>query len=296
MIKRIVPSIVSVLAGLILGATSLSASFVSGQFDPSGTTMRMTRNEILFYSLPGFIPPICPPGACNPTGNFVVLPPVTGSFVGRQGETGTIKNLTRSSADQPTLAFSPTDSNLTVMNFVVLAAGPSITFELTRLASGRVASGMTAPVCDPAHTNEAGYQCITDVTSPLLLTNVQTSPGGAINTNIAISATGLAWFSATPAEKSNAVFSFITSKANLTIAGVLGEMSGSTGYTESALSGAIVVTPTPESTTLVLSGTALAVIALLSLRKSEDTRTRMAVRREPQTTQTIAVSSVSEGA
>src|SRR6266545_2385019 len=96
--QRIALTAGSSLVLLLISAAPLRANFVFGTFAPGGTTVRVTPNEVLFYNLPGFIPPVCPPGLCNATGNFQVLPPTTGSFAGRAGEIATIANLTRDPA------------------------------------------------------------------------------------------------------------------------------------------------------------------------------------------------------
>jgi len=269
--RRIALALVSVTA-LLMMSLPLSAAFVTGQFAPGGTTVRVSNIDILFYHLPGFVPPACPgtgSPACSPAdavGNLVVQPPTTSSFVGRAGEIGAVKSLTRNAAAEPNLAFAPTDVGLSIDNWLVLPNAPSITFRLTTLTSGLTASGGTAPICNPANWNTAGYRCTPDAGSPFLLSNVQTFPGGPINTDVSMSALGLAWFVATPGEKSPAVISLITTKAGQTIGDVLAEVS-SRGFTEGALGGSIVVTPIPEPATFVLGGLALVVIGLIPLRK-----------------------------
>jgi hypothetical protein len=199
-------------------------------------------------------------------GNLMVLPPTTATFAGRAGETGTVKNLTRNAAAEPNLAFAPTDTALAIFDWLVLPNAPSITFELTRLTSGLTASGGTAPICNPANWNTAGYRCTPDANSPFLLSNVQTFAGGPINTDVSMNALGLAWFVATPGDKSPAVISLITTKAGMTIGDVLTQVA-TQGFTEGALGGSIVVTPIPEPETFVLAGLALVVIGLIPLRK-----------------------------
>jgi hypothetical protein len=255
------------IALLVVAAQPLSANFVFGQFAPGGTTVRVTPNEILFYNLPGFVPPSCPPGPCPPTGNFQVLPPTSGSFSGRAGEIATIKNLTRDPGNSPPLAFAPVDTALAIMDFIMLSAAPAITFELTRLTSGMAASGFTAPVCDPALTATPGYRCVSDPGSPFLLTNVQTSVGGPINTNVSMNALALAWFTATPGEKSNATIALGTTFAGQTIRDIFAQLSAR-GFVESALSGSIVVTAVPEPATWTVVGIAMVGLVLISRRKA----------------------------
>jgi len=257
----------SSIALILLAASPLSAAFVAGQFAPGGTTVRVSSIDILFYHLPGFVPPACPgtgSPACSSTdavGNLIVQPPTTSTFTGRAGETGAVKNLTRNPVAEPNLAYAPTDVGLSIDNWLVLPNAPSITFRLTTLTSGLTASAGTAPICNSANWNDAGYRCTPDAASPFLLTNVQTFPGGPINTDVSMSALGLAWFVATPGEKSNAVISLITTRAAMTIGDVLTQVS-TQGFTEGALGGSIVVTPIPEPATFALSGAALLAIGL----------------------------------
>src|SRR2546426_1859141 len=197
--RRIALALVSVTA-LLMMSLPLSAAFVAGQFAPGGTTVRVSTIDILFYHLPGFVPPACPgtgSPACSSTdavGNLIVQPPTTSTFTGRAGETGAVKNLTRNPVAEPNLAYAPIDVGLSIDNWLVLPNAPSITFRLTTLTSGLTASAGTAPICNSANWNDAGYRCTPDAASPFLFTNVQTFPGGPINTDVSMSALGLAWF------------------------------------------------------------------------------------------------------
>ena len=266
------------LVAVLLIVAPLKADFVQGIFSPGSTTVRVTQNDLLFYTIPGLT-------LSGSSGNFQVLPPTTLSFVPYQGEVGTILDLTRSWTNHMTLgyAYAPSDTDLTascpgssppqsncpVTNFMTIpAAGvsnPGINLELTRIASAHT-ENPAAGVCDPAQWHNAGYTCFADASSPFLLTNTA-SGTGAINTSVLFNATGFAWFVTTPGQLSTVVYGFSATLVG-DIASQIGKLS-SPGFVETSLSGQVTATAipqVPEPATMSLIGFGLIAGSLL-LRK-----------------------------
>src|SRR5215510_4498537 len=179
---------------LVLTAPA-QAAFVNGAFQIGSTSMQVTPNDIIFYTLPVLVPSI---GAAN--GNFQVLPPVSGDFSGRTGQIGTIKNLTRAAADSPPYALAPADTAVAILDFMTLPAAPTMTFELTSIASG-ITQAPGTPLCTPANWNLAGTVCVADPTSPFLLENRRDNTG-QIGTYFTLRLNGLGWFTSTPTQQS----------------------------------------------------------------------------------------------
>src|SRR5437870_13869888 len=93
---KLTTRVCATLACVFLSTIPAHASFINGIFQFGSTSMRVTANDIIFFTIPALVPSV---GA--PNGNFQVLPPVSSSFVGRAGEIGTVNNLTRIAADSP---------------------------------------------------------------------------------------------------------------------------------------------------------------------------------------------------
>ena len=244
------------LASLVLVTVLPSkAAFVSGVFSPGSTTVRVTQNDMLFYTIPGGT-------LTGASGNFQVLNPVTGSFVPYVLEVGVIEDLTRSFASHLAngYQYAPSDSDLTagcpgspspgtpcpVVNFMTIPANgisnPAINLELTSIASAHT-ENPSAGVCDPSFWHNAGYTCFADATSPFLLTNTANGKG-QINTTVLFDAAGLAWFVNTPGQLSNVDYGF-----SATLVGDIATQImnlGSPGFDETSLSGQITVTAVPQ--------------------------------------------------
>ena len=248
---------------LVALAPAAQAAFVTGEFAPGSTSVRVTPSELLFYNLGITL--------IQPTGQFQILTPATGSFAPLLGSTNTIQDLTRVSSDPscPGCAFAPTDTPLAVMNFMVLpTVGTSITIELTGIAAAIHTPGTS--LCgslSAAQLSAAGTTCTPDATSPFLLKNILNSSTGGVNTTVNFAGSGLAWFLASPGDKSTAAINFSTSFTNETIGQLLAALA-TTGFVESSLQGDVRVTPIPEPATLSLAGLALVALGLVKRRRA----------------------------
>ena len=255
---RAVP-ILCLLAAMAF-APSAKAAFVTGEFAPGSTSVRVTPSEILFYNLG--LPPLTPP-----TGTFNVLTPVSGSFV--TGTGNTILDLTRTPGDPSCVGcgFAPTDTVLAINNFMQLPnGGAPVTVELTGIAAATNTPG--TPVCSTlsaAQLAAAGTTCTPDAASPFLLKNV--TDGATINTTVNFNASGLAWFLASPTDKATASIVFGTSFTATTIAQLLNTLQ-TQGFVESSLQGDVKVSAVPEPGTLSLAGLALIGLGLVKRRKA----------------------------
>ena len=247
---------------LVALAPAAQAAFVTGEFAPGSTSVRVTPNELLFYNLGVTL--------VQPTGQFQILTPATGSFAPLLGSTNTIQDLTRVSPDAscPGCAFAPTNTPLAIMNFMMLpTAGTSITIELTGIAAAIDTPGTA--LCgslSAAQLSAAGTTCTPDATSPFLLKNVLNSSTGGVNTTVNFAGSGLAWFLVSPGDKSNAAINFSTSFTNETIGQLLAALA-TTGFVDSSLQGDVRVSAVPEPATLSLAGLALVVLGLVKRRK-----------------------------
>jgi len=243
---------------LLALAPLAKASFVSGQFAPGGTSVEVTSNEILFYDLG--VPPVM-----TPTGAFAIDSPATGSFSTLVGDTSTIVDLTELSGDPSCVGciFAPVDTSLSPNIFMKLpASGTTIELSINDLSAGQDTPG--TPICSTltfAQLTTSGTSCTPSATSPFILSNQTVA--GTLDTFVSLTATGLAWFTATPSQTSSAVYSFTTSFAGQSIAGVLADIA-SQGDIVSSLGGDVVVTATPEPATssmMLLAGAGLLLLS-----------------------------------
>jgi hypothetical protein len=214
-----------------VGVTGAQATPVFGNFSASGGALGLTSTTMDFLTLPGFIPGPAP-------GNFVVSPSVTGSFVGRVGETATIKDIP-----------SPMGGPISILNFIVMPNAPAITFHLTFIDFGL----FTAANCGSAPA--AGQVC--------------TPPGSAFNfmntsvnsSTLSFNVRGLTNFLATPADISQFSGVFTTQFSDMSYQAVLATLAAGGSVTSSWSASFTVVggpaQPTPEPTTLALLGTSL---------------------------------------
>jgi hypothetical protein len=250
---------------LLALAPMAKASFVSGQFAPGGTSVEVTANEILFYNLG--IPPVV-----TPKGTFAVDSPATGSFSGLVGDTSSIMDLTQLSGDPSCVGciLAPVDTSLAPNIFMQLpASGTTIDLSLANITAGVDTPG--TPICSTltfAQLTTSGTSCTPSATSPFTLSNVTVS--GTLDTFVTLTGTGLAWFTATPTQTSPAVYSFTTSFAGQSIAGVLATIA-SQGDIVSSLGGDVVVTsgsvPEPGTgTAMLLGGAGLILLSLIRTR------------------------------
>jgi len=255
---RAVP-ILCLLAAMAF-APSAKAAFVTGEFAPGSTSVRVTPTEILFYNLG--LPPLTPP-----TGSFNVLTPVSGSFV--TGTGNTILDLTRTPGDPSCVGcgFAPTDTVLAINNFMQLPnGGNAITIQLTGISAAIDTPG--TPLCGSLtalQLSAAGTTCTPDSTSPFLLKNV--ANGGSISTTVSFNGSGLAWFLSSSSDKSIASIAFGTSFTSTTIGQLLTTLA-TQGFVESSLQGDVKVSAVPEPGTLSLAGLALIGLGLLKRRKA----------------------------
>jgi len=236
------------------------ASFVNGSFEIGGTSVRATTNELLFYNLGVGT-------ATPPTGEFVTTVPSTGSFA--PGVDGTILDLTGISPDAACVGcgFAPVSTVLAIPNFILYpAVSPTITIELTGITAP------SAPLCGTLTIGQkatAGIDCTPNATSTLLLTNVLNGSTGAIDTQVAISAAGNAWFIATPGQVSSAQISLASTFTGENINQVLNTESSQT-FIDTGLDGQVVVTggATPEPGTLsMMLGSGLLAFGLVLRRR-----------------------------
>jgi hypothetical protein len=248
------------------------ASLVTGTFAPGGTSVEVTATEMYFYNL-GVAPPV------TPTGEFTVDAPVTASFSGLGGADAYITDLTDTPSDAACTGciYAPTDAAVGTPNVFIdipsLTPGDTIDIELTGLSAGADTPG--TPICSSLTLGElvaAGTSCTPASNSPFILANEFDSSTGEINTVVSFSAAGLAWFTATPSQTSDAAMNFTTSFTGDTIAGVLGTIS-STGNIVSSLAGSIVVTaastvPEPGAgAMMLLAGGALLLLSRIRVRR-----------------------------
>jgi len=252
--------ILCLLAGIAF-APSAKAAFVTGEFAPGGTSVRVTPSEIFFYNLG--IAPLTPPN-----GQFNVLVPATGSFV--TGTGNSILDLTRLPGVDPNClgcGFAPTDTTLAILNFMQLPnGGAPVTIELTGIAAAIDTPGTA--VCSTLSAGAlatAGTTCTPDAASPFLLKNV--SNNGAISTTVSFNGSGLAWFVASPTDRSTASIAFGTSFTSTTIAQLLATLQ-TQGFVESSLQGDVRVSAIPEPGTLSLAGLALVGLGLVRRRQT----------------------------
>jgi hypothetical protein len=258
--RAITYSLAGVLLLLVLTVPA-QATFINGAYQIGSTSMQVTVNDIIFYTLPGLVPSI---GA--PNGNFQVLPPVSGDFATRTGQIGTIKNLTRLPANSPPYSLAPADAAVAILDFMTLPAAPAMTFELTNIASGGTQAPGT-PLCTAANFNLPGTVCVVDPGSPFLLENRRDNTG-QIGTYFTLRLNGLGWFTATPTQQSTWVMSVAGSIAGQTIGQTLGQLA-STGHVDTSLQGSVVVTPIPEPSVsyLLLSGALTLLVGGIRRRK-----------------------------
>jgi len=202
-------------------------------------------NDIIFYTNPGFVPSIG-----LPNGNFQVLPPTTGDFAGLNGEMGTVKNLTRAPGDAPPYSLAPSDTAVAIMDFMVLPTPPAMTFELTVVASGPT-QDPTAVLCTPANWDLVGTDCYADPGSPFVLQN-RRGPTGSIDTYFSLTMSGVAWFTATPAQKSNWTATLGGSVVGKTIGDELKQLALPNGHVDTSIQGSVMVTAVPEPGTVSL--------------------------------------------
>jgi hypothetical protein len=241
-------------------APMAKAAFVNGQFAPGGTSVEVTANEILFFNLG--IPPVV-----TPTGTFAINSPATGSFAGLVGDSSTITDLTQLSSDPSCVGciYAPVDTAISPNIFMQLpASGTTIDLSITSITAGTDTPG--TPICSSltfAQLTTSGTSCTPSATSPFILSNVTVA--GTLDTFVSFVGTGFAWFTATPAQLSPAVYSFTTSFANQSIASVLANIQ-SNGNVVSALGGDVVVTsgavPEPGTgTAMLVAGAGLVLLS-----------------------------------
>ena len=264
-IVRRIPTMRAVPILCLLAAMAFAplakAAFVTGEFAPGSTSVRVTPSEILFYNLGTTL--------TQPTGQFQILTPATDSFAPLLGSINTIQDLTRSSPDAscPGCAFAPTNTALAINNFMLLpTAGTSITIELTGIAAASNTPGTV--VCSTLNASQlaaAGTTCTPDSASPFLLKNV--ANGATISTTVSFNGSGLAWFLASPTDKSTASIAFGTSFTATTIGQILNTLQ-TQGFVESSLQGDVRVSAIPEPATLSMAGLALIGLGLMRRRQA----------------------------
>jgi len=251
------------LLALMAVAPTAKAAFVTGEFAPGSTSVRVTPNELLFYNLGVTL--------TQPTGQFQILVPATGSFAPLLGSTNTIQDLTRLSPDLscPGCAYAPTNTPLAINDFMRLPTVlTSITIELTGIAAAVDTPGTA--ICGTltaAQLSAAGTTCSPDATSPFLLKNILDTSTGGVNTSVNFSGSGLAWFLTSPTDKSTASINFSTSFTATTILQLLNTLS-TVGFVDSSLQGDVRVSAIPEPGTLSLAGLALVALGLMKRRRA----------------------------
>jgi hypothetical protein len=225
--------------------------------------VRATTNELLFYNLGVGT-------ATPPTGEFSTVVPGTGNFapitgIDPPGTDATILDLTGVSPDPLCVGcgFAPVNTPLTVMNFIVF---PTISIELTGITAP------SAPLCSSlssAALASVCTDCTPNATSTLLLTNNLNVASGAIDTSVAISGAGLAWFDATPGQISTASISLTSTFVSENILQVLNTFN-SQGFVDNGLAGQVTITgsSTPEPGTLsMMLGSGLLAFGLVLRRR-----------------------------
>jgi hypothetical protein len=247
----------------LLGLAPMAkASFVFGQFAPGATSVEVTSDEMLFYNLGVTL--------ATPSGVFTLDTPSTNSFAPLLGDNGSVMDLTSLSSDPSCVGciYAPVDTALSANTFMQLpASGTTIDLSIGDVSAGQDTPG--TPLCSTltfGQLTTSGTSCTPTANSPFILSNVTVM--GTLDTFVSFSATGTAWFTATPAQISTAVYSFTTSFAGQSIAGVLANIQ-STGSVVSALGGDVVVTApssVPEPMTFSLIGVGLLVLGILKRR------------------------------
>ena len=164
--------------------------------------------------------------------------------------------------------YAPVSTALAPNVFMQLpSSGTLIDIELTGISAGDATAGTA--VCSSLTVTQlttSGTYCTPAANSPFILQNVFDAATGQINTNVDFSASGLAWYVATPAQTSAAAINFSTSFTDQNIAEVLSTIQ-TTGEIVSSLQGDVVVNA-PEPMTFALIGAGLAGLGLLKRRKS----------------------------
>lgn len=218
------------VAIILAASISVIAAPITGDLDISGSVR-------IGADFADFTPLDMPPG--SGLGNFNVEPTSTGTFAGLvipiTENDGTIKDLNASIA--------PVGVPFSLPNFLVFAADPSITFELTRINPGIF--GACAPGASTCSVNQ--FNLIDTGGATVANFNVQ----GNIH-----SGTTVQTFQG----------SFSQSFAGQSIADILTTV-GRQGFIDSAFEANFVTTPIPEPGTMTLFGVGSALTAVVSFMR-----------------------------
>lgn len=169
----------AVVAGLLTLATPVLAIPVSGTLSIGGSSAEVGAT-VLNFVCNNALTASCPAGY----GNFVVSPPVSGSFLPYSGDTGFVRNLSQATA--------PINEQISLPNFVMFnPAGtvvpPDIALDLTFIFAGPVGAqagcAMAIPMAGQTCT-PAGIPGLITASNPLGL-----SPFILVNTPVGSSAT-----------------------------------------------------------------------------------------------------------
>jgi hypothetical protein len=241
------------------------ADFVNGTFTIGGTSVTATANELLFWNLGTSL--------TQPTGEFEATAPGTGNFdtivnggIDPPGTDASILDLTGISPDPlcTGCGYAPVNNNNLAINWIDF---PNITVELTGITAP------SAPTCGsltPTALATPNTDCTPNTASTLLLTNNLNVATGAIDTGVAISAVGSAWFNSTPGQVSSAQISLSSTITGQNINQVLAT-EANTGAVITGLEGQVVITggvPEPGTLSMMLGSGLLALGFMLRRRRS----------------------------
>jgi hypothetical protein len=166
----------ALLVGVLTLATPSLAIPVSGSFSIGGSSAEVGATFLNFVCNPA-LGLACPTGS----GNFVVTPPVTGSFAPYLGDTGLIKSLTQATA--------PVAETFNLPNFITFnPAGtvipPDIVLDLTFIFTGLGSQAACGAPAAPGQVCTPAIPALVSAANPLGL-----SPFTLINTQTGSSAT-----------------------------------------------------------------------------------------------------------